>query len=383
LIKSISVLGSTGSIGTQTLDVAKKLNISVKGISANQDIDTLEQQIYEFNPELCVVKNQEKALELAKRLQGKKIKCEIESGLEGLKMLAAMEGTDTCVVAIVGIAGLIPTLEAINSGKNIALANKETLVTAGGIVMEAARKNNVNIFPIDSEHSAIFQCLQGNRKEDVSRIILTASGGPFFGKTRDDLENVTVEQALNHPTWKMGNKITIDSATLMNKGLEVIEAHWLFDLDADRIDVVVHPQSVIHSMVEYVDGSIMAQLGTPDMRIPIALSLTFPERHQFNFSKLDLLKVSNLSFYQPDMNTFKCLRLAYDALEAGGTMPAVLNGANEACVNLFIRGIIGFNQIGDLVEEVMQKHKVMPLDLDNIINADMWSREYIGGINKL
>lgn len=383
MIKSISVLGSTGSIGTQTLDVAKKLNISVKGISANQDIDTLEQQIYEFNPELCVVKNQEKALELAKRLQGKKIKCEIESGLEGLKMLAAMEGTDTCVVAIVGIAGLIPTLEAINSGKNIALANKETLVTAGGIVMEAARKNNVNIFPIDSEHSAIFQCLQGNRKEDVSRIILTASGGPFFGKTRDDLENVTVEQALNHPTWKMGNKITIDSATLMNKGLEVIEAHWLFDLDADRIDVVVHPQSVIHSMVEYVDGSIMAQLGTPDMRIPIALSLTFPERHQFNFSKLDLLKVSNLSFYQPDMNTFKCLRLAYDALEAGGTMPAVLNGANEACVNLFIRGIIGFNQIGDLVEEVMQKHKVMPLDLDNIINADMWSREYIGGINKL
>jgi len=303
----------------------------------------------------------------------------VESGPEGLKMLAAMEGTEMCVVAIVGIAGLIPTLEAIKAGKNIALANKETLVTGGALVMEAARKNNVTIFPVDSEHSAIFQCLQGNRREDVKKIILTASGGPFFGKSRAELEQVTVDQALAHPTWKMGNKITIDSATLMNKGLEVIEAHWLFDMDASQIEVVIHPQSVVHSMVEYNDGSVIAQLGSPDMRIPIALALTYPARHELGFSRLDLIKMSQLSFYQPDINTFKCLRLAYDALKTGGTMPTVMNGANETCVSMFLRGIIGFNQIADLVEEAMLRHMVRPLSLDCIMEADSWAREYVGG----
>jgi 1-deoxy-D-xylulose-5-phosphate reductoisomerase len=374
--KKISILGSTGSIGIQTIDVAKNLNIEVVGLTANSNIDLLEKQAKELNPKIVSIGDINLEDELKNRLSGYSIK--VVSGIEGLNMVASIDETDTVVTSIVGIAGLIPTLEAIRSKKNIALANKETLVTAGSLVMEEARKNNVNIFPIDSEHSAIYQCLLGNKKKDINRIILTASGGPFRGKTIKDLEKVNVESALKHPNWSMGNKITIDSATLMNKGLEVIEAKWLFDVDVDLIDVVIHPQSMIHSMVEYKDGSIIAQMGTPDMRIPIQYSLTYPDRFENNFPKLDLLKMKDLTFEKPDRKVFPSLDIAISAVKIGGTMPVVMNAANEEAVSLFLREKIEFIDIPKIISNVMDRHEVKknPI-ISDIIECDLWARESV------
>ena len=378
MAKSISVLGSTGSIGVQTLEVARNLGIRICALTANSNIDLLEIQAREFKPQLVSVGEPLLASELKHRLEGCGI--DVFSGPEGMKAAAVINEADTVVTSVVGIAGLIPTMEAIRSGKNIALANKETLVTAGSIVMSEAAAHGVTIFPVDSEHSAIYQCLAGNRTQDVEKLILTASGGPFRGKSREELENVTVSQALKHPNWSMGSKITIDSATLMNKGLEVIEARWLFGFTPDRIKVTVHPQSIIHSMVEYTDGSVIAQLGSPDMRIPIQLSLTWPERAANNFSRLDLLKCGSLTFEEPDMDTFRCLSLAFEALKAGGTMPAVMNGANEVAVELFLKEKIGFCDIPKLIEKTMQAHCVNTKpDLDDIIEVDKWARKMVGG----
>ena len=379
MAKNIAILGSTGSIGVQTLDVAKNLGIRVSGLSANSNIDLLEKQAREFKPLVVSAGDAGLARELDKRLRGLGI--EVMYGVEGLKSIASLDEADTVVTSIVGTAGLIPTLKAIEKGKDIALANKETLVTAGAFVMFEAARRNVRIFPVDSEHSAVFQCLRGNRHSDVTAIILTASGGPFRGWKPEELEGVKVAQALKHPNWKMGSKITIDSATLMNKGLEVIEARWLFDVEAERIKVVVHPQSIIHSMVEYVDGSVMAQLGSPDMRIPIQLALTWPERAENCFPRLDVLKCGSLTFEEPDKNAFPCLGLAYEALKAGGTMPSAMNAANEAAVSLFLEEKIGFNDIPRIIEKVMYKHIVNTKPgLDDIIEVDRWARTTAGGI---
>jgi 1-deoxy-D-xylulose-5-phosphate reductoisomerase len=297
------------------------------------------------------------------------------SGREGMIQAAVLEEVDTVVTSVVGTVGLLPTVEAIRKGKDIALANKETLVTAGAIVMAEAQKHNVRILPVDSEHSAIYQCLSGNRASSVDRIILTASGGPFRGRKREDLREVTLEQALKHPNWSMGSKITIDSATLMNKGLEVIEAKWLFGLANEQIHVIVHPQSIIHSMVEYVDGSVIAQLGSPDMRLPIQFALTWPKRVSNPFSRLDLLKASSLTFEKPDFEAFPCLRLAFEALQAGGTLPAVMNAANEIAVGAFLNRKIGFLEIADIIESVMAKHSVnIQPCLHDIIEVDAWAR---------
>jgi 1-deoxy-D-xylulose-5-phosphate reductoisomerase len=378
MTRNIAILGSTGSIGVQTLDVAKNLGIRASGLSANSNIDLLEQQAREFRPLAISVGGEALAAELKKRIRGLDI--EVLYGVEGLKTIASIGEAETVVTSIVGIAGLIPTLEAIRKGKHIALANKETLVTAGHLVMAEAKKYNVRIFPVDSEHSAVYQSLNGNRREDVASLILTASGGPFRGWKREELAAVKLAQALNHPNWKMGRKITIDSATLMNKGLEVIEARWLFDMEPDRIKVVLHPQSIIHSMVEYVDGTVMAQLGSPDMRIPIQLALTWPERKANSFPKLDLLKCGSLTFEEPDTQAFPCLKLAFEALKAGGTMPTVLNAANEAAVGLFLEEKIAFTDIAWIIEGVMHKHIVntKPV-LDDIIEVDKWARSLAGG----
>lgn len=376
MVNNISILGSTGSIGVQTLDVARNLNIKVRALSSNTNIDLLEKQAREFKPHMVAVRDVESAKILKERL----LDCNIEvlSGIEGLKRVASLETVDMVVVSIVGIAGLIPTMEAIENKKNIALANKETLVTAGSIVMAKAIENGVNILPIDSEHSAIFQCLMGNNIKDVSKLILTASGGPFRNKAKTELENVTVEEALKHPNWDMGSKITIDSATLMNKGLEVIEAKWLFNLPEDKIEVLVHPQSIIHSMVEYCDGSVMAQLGSPDMRMPIQFALTYPGRKPNNFTKLDLLKNNSLTFELPDKKKFPCLKLAYESIKTGGTMPAVMNAANEEVVSLFIDKRLKFTQIPRIIENVMERHTIRySPSLEEIIEVDLWAREAV------
>lgn len=372
--RRISILGSTGSIGTQTLDVARNLGTEVLGLSANSSIELLEKQIREFQPRAVSVGNEELAQNLTKRIHGMDV--DIYYGLEGLKKIASMEEVDTVVTSVVGVAGLIPTMEAIGKGKNIALANKETLVAGGQIVMAEAQKQGVEILPVDSEHSAIFQSLMGNNKKNVSKILLTASGGPFRGMKKEELKSVTLEQALKHPNWSMGSKITIDSATMMNKGLEVIEAKWLFGMEAEQIEVLVHPQSIIHSAVEYIDGSVIAQLGSPDMRIPIQFALTYPERNTNSFSKLDFFKTPNLTFEKPDYEAFPCLRLAFEALRIGGTMPVVLNAANEIAVSLFQGRKIGFLDIPRIIEAVMGRHTVniMP-SLDDIIEVDNWARE--------
>jgi len=379
MARNISIIGSTGSIGVQTLEAAENLGIRVSALTAFKNIDLLEKQARKFRPSLVSVGDASAAKELENRLKG--LGTEVCHGADGMKAAASISEADTVVVSVVGIAGLIPTLEAIRNGKNIALANKETLVTAGEIVMAEAASHNVCIFPVDSEHSAIYQCLAANRTQDVERLIITASGGPFRGMKSSELKNVSAAQALKHPNWNMGSKITIDSATLMNKGLEVIEARWLFGFTPDKISVVVHPQSIVHSMVEFVDGSVMAQLGPPDMRIPIQLALTWPKRASNSFSRLDLLKNNSLTFEEPDMDTFVCLRLAYDALKAGGTMPAAMNGANEAAVALFLKGEIGFCDIPWLIEKTMNSHIVntMP-SLDDIIEVDKWARQMVGGL---
>ncbi len=373
MAKVISIIGSTGSIGVQTLDVARNLGIKVAGLSANSNIDLLEEQVRAFLPQVVSVGTKQLAKTLEERL--KDLNIEIFYGNEGMNRVVELQQVDTVVTSVVGIAGLLPTMHAIKHKKNIALANKETLVTAGSIVMQAARENDVVIYPVDSEHSAIYQCLMGNTLKEVEKLIITASGGPFRGKTLEQLKDIKPEQALKHPNWSMGSKITIDSATLMNKGLEVIEAKWLFDMPLDRIQVLVHPQSIIHSMVEYVDGSVMAQLGSPDMRIPIQLALTYPERYSNNFSKLDLLKCGMLSFEEPDTKTFRCLQYAFDALKVGGTMPAAMNAANEIAVAAFLEGKLSFLGIAQTIEAVMNKHNTNTLPgLDDIIEVDEWAR---------
>ena len=375
--KKIAILGATGSIGTQTLDVARKdKNLSVVGLSAHSNIDLLEEQIKEFKPRVVCVMLEDKAAALQERLIDAGMDTKVTTGLEGLVEIATLEEADIIVTAVVGMIGLLPTIKAIEAKKTIALANKETLVTAGELVMKLAKENGVEILPVDSEHSAIFQCLRGNKHEEVEQIILTASGGPFREYTKEQLENVTVEEALNHPNWKMGSKITIDSATLMNKGLEVIEAKYLFDVLPEQIDVVVHKESIVHSMVEYVDGSTIAQLGMPDMRHPIGYALYYPDRtHLECIPKLRLAEIKSLSFEAPKKDVFPCLQYAYDALEIGGTMPAVLNAANEVVVEAFLNGKITFTEIPKIIHTVMEEHIcISSPTLEQILESDAWAR---------
>ncbi|NLY42498.1 MAG: 1-deoxy-D-xylulose-5-phosphate reductoisomerase [Clostridiaceae bacterium] len=378
MIKNISILGSTGSIGTQSLEVIEGLgNIKVWALSANTRIDLLEQQIRKFKPVVAAVMDEEKAQDLKYRIRDTGTR--VVAGQEGLVEAATLPQIDMVLTSVVGIAGLVPTLEAIRAKKNIALANKETLVTAGEMIIKEAKEKGVNIIPVDSEHSAIFQCLQQKGAAcAVKKLIITASGGPFLGKKINELENVTPEQALRHPKWNMGSKISIDSATLMNKGLEVIEAKWLFDVDIEKIQVLIHPQSIIHSMVEFVDHSILAQLGVPDMKIPIQYALTYPERMPSNSESLDFIKNNTLSFIEPDMDTFICLRLAYEAAVQGGTMPVVLNAANEVAVQLFLERKIRFVQIAEIIEEVMGRHDtLLSPSLEDILYSDSWARETV------
>ncbi len=376
-MKKICILGSTGSIGTQTLQVVQNLSdIQVVGLSVQQNIDLLEKQIVQFSPKKVAVMDEKKALELRKRIQGMEV--EVLSGLEGLIELAQMDEADLVVTAVVGMIGIRPTLAAIEAKKDIALANKETLVTAGELVIKAAKQNNVQIYPVDSEHSAIFQCLQGNDSNNISKLLLTASGGPFRGKTKEELQYVTKEQALQHPNWSMGAKITIDSATMMNKGLEVIEAKWLFGVTLQQIQVLIHPQSVIHSMVEFKDGSIIAQLGEPDMRVPIQYALTYPQRRSNSYPKLNFFQRDTLTFEEPDGDTFSCLSLAYKALEIGGTMPTVLNAANEIAVAKFLDGKLSFLEIPAYIHEAMAKHNtVKNPSLEDILYTEQWTYEYL------
>lgn len=375
-MRKISILGSTGSIGTQTLEVVENLEtIKVAAITGNSNIKLLEEQARKFQPELVAVMDENNAKTLKERLADTNIR--VVSGMDGLVEAATYPDVDTVVTSVVGNVGLKPTFEAIRAGKNIALANKETLVSAGQLVMDLAKKHQVHIYPVDSEHSAIFQSLQGNAGNKIERILLTASGGPFRGKKREELLQVTAADALKHPNWSMGSKITIDSATLMNKGLEVMEAKWLFGVEVDQIEVLVHPQSIIHSAVEYEDGAIMAQLGEPDMRVPIQYALTYPKRVKNPFPRIDFAKRSNLTFEKPDMETFRCLSLAYRALKTGGTLPAVLNGANEVAVARFLKGDITFLQIPALIEQTMDAYTVKyEYTLEDLLEADAWAKDY-------
>mgnify|MGYP001304151293 CR=1 FL=1 len=388
-MKKISLLGSTGSIGTSTLDVIKKNpdRFEVMALSAGRNVELLKKQIECFKPPVAAVIDSDHASRLKDEL-GKWSKTKILWGVEGYEEIASLANVDMVVSAIVGAAGLIPTVTAVEAGKDVALANKETMVMAGPIVVEKAASRNVKILPVDSEHSAIFQSLVGHNKGDVRRIILTASGGPFRETPKERLKAVTLKDALNHPTWEMGKKITIDSATMMNKALEIIEARWLFDLNASQIDVVIHPQSIVHSMVEYKDGSVIAQLGVPDMRIPIAYALSYPERSGAGVTFLDLCKERTLEFYPPDGDKFPALRLAYRAVEEGGTVPVVLNASNEVAVDAFINGRIGFTDIARVVEETVHFHKPREQKtISDIMEVDQWGRntaeEIIGRIDEL
>ena len=375
-MKNISILGSTGSIGTQALKIIKENpeKYRVCALSCRSNTELLARQIEEFHPEYAVVFDQRDAERMAVSFAGSGTT--FLYGKEGLVKIASDIDCDIVLNALVGMSGLEPTYNAVLQKKTVALANKETLVAGGALVMETAEKTGAVILPVDSEHSAIFQCLEGYDKSQAERIILTASGGPFRGKKAEELKTVTLAQALNHPRWKMGNKITIDSATLMNKGFEVIEARWLFDMAPQQIDVVVHPESIIHSMVEYCDGAVMAQLGLPDMAIPISLALEYPKRLSNRLERLDLKTVGALTFEAPDMETFRCLRFAYDALKAGDTYCAALNAANEAAVAAFLEGKIAFCAIQDCLDEVLQRHRPSKgADLDEIIRVDAWARE--------
>lgn len=357
-MKNIVVLGSTGSIGTQTLDIVRwNDDLNVTALAAGSNITLLKEQIEEFSPKIVCVWDNQKAEELKSMLVDSSV--EVLSGMEGLVACATEEEASIVVTAIVGMIGIVPTIEAIKAGKHIALANKETLVTAGHIIMPLAKENNVSILPVDSEHSAIFQCLNGENRKEISRIILTASGGPFRGKKRHELKEIQVEDALKHPNWEMGRKITIDSSTMVNKGLEVIEAKWLFDVDFDQIEVVVQPQSVIHSMVEFKDGGVMAQLGTPDMRLPIQYALFYPERRELPGKRLNFYELAGLTLEEPDMETFTGLKLAYKAGKMGGSMPTVYNAANEKAVALFLDRKIGYLDIVGLIEQAMDSHKII------------------------
>ncbi len=374
-MKSISILGSTGSIGKQTLEVIEVLeeDFKVLALTANSSIDLLAAQVKKFHPEYVVLMNESLVSELKYKLSNTNVK--ILTGMEGLIEVVTLAELDLVVNAVVGAVGVQPTLAAIKAKKDIALANKETLVTAGEIVMREVARHGVKILPIDSEHNAIFQALEGQERSELKKIILTASGGPFRDTSLDKLATVSVNEALDHPNWDMGGKITIDSATLMNKGLEVIEAKWLFDLDYNQIDVVVHPQSIIHSLVEYQDTSILAELGLPDMKVPIQYALTYPHRQANQLESLDLAKVGELSFEEPRKDAFPCLEYAYEAGKRGGTMPAVLNAANEVAVHKFLNNKIKFLDISKLIERVMSKHQVVNNpQLEDILEADAWAR---------
>lgn len=378
-MKKIAILGSTGSIGTQTLDVVdKNKDLQVVGIAAGSNIEMLEAQIRRYHPRLAAVGCEEKALELRQRAAD--TDCRIVGGMDGLLELAAMEESEILVTAIVGMIGIRPTIEGIRAGKDIALANKETLVTAGHIIMPLAKEYGVRILPVDSEHSAIFQALNGEEPSAIHKLLITASGGPFRGKKREELTDIRVEDALKHPNWAMGQKITIDSATLVNKGLEVMEAKWLFDMDLSRIQVVVQPQSVIHSMIEFVDGGIMAQLGTPDMRLPIQYALYGGKRRFLDGERLDFAKLASITFEEPDMETFKGLPLAMKASRLGGSVPTVFNAANEKAVELFLKRRIGFLDIYSIIEETMERHKkIENPDVDDILGIEKETYQWIEG----
>jgi len=372
-MKNISILGSTGSIGTQTLDIIKN-NINefkIVGLTTNTNVELLKKQIDDFNPEAVAVMDSEKA-----DLLKKDVDVNVYSGMDGIIKIATLNEVDTVVNSLVGSIGVKPTIEAIKTKKNIALANKETLVTAGSVVMEEVKKNDVNLMPIDSEHSAIFQCINGEEIKDISKITITASGGPFRNYTKEQFGKVTVEDALKHPTWKMGNKITIDSATLMNKGFEIIETHWLYGTSYENIDVVVHPQSIIHSLVEFKDNSVIAQLGNPDMKLPIQYALSYPNRMNLNTKKLNLTEIKNLSFEKPNFELFPCLQYAYDAGKKGGTMPCVLNAANEIAVQSFLENKIKFLDIPRFIKTMMEKHNIINNpSLNEILETDQKIKE--------
>ncbi len=375
-LKTISILGSTGSIGTQALEIAKKHNIRVIGVAAKSNVDLLIKQAKEFECRYVCIYDEDKLDTLKAAFEGTDVK--IYSGMNGLCMMAVLKEADIILNSVVGMVGLQPTLFAIEAGKDIALANKETLVAGGQIVTEAAKRKGVTIYPVDSEHSAIFQCLQGNDRKQLSKIILTASGGPFYKKTKDELREVSIDQALNHPNWAMGKKITIDSATLMNKGLEFIEAIWLFDLKPEQIEIIVQRESVIHSAVEYNDHSVIAQMGVPDMKIPIQYALLYPERVDCPTKPLSLADYGTLSFDKPDFDTFDCLSACIKAITMGGAMPAMVNGANEEAVAQFLAGNISFLSIGELVMSVTNEMENCPINnLDDVLRVDKAAREFV------
>lgn len=372
-MKKIAILGSTGSIGTQTLDVVREHSdeLQVVALAAGSNKERLKEQIKEFHPKLVSLSDEKKAQELKEELAGEQV--EVVCGMEGLIEVAGADSADVVVTAVVGMMGILPTMEAIKKGKDIALANKETLVTAGHLIIPIAKEYGVSILPVDSEHSAIFQSLQGEPKAALDKILLTASGGPFRGKSAEFLETVTLEDALNHPNWSMGPKITIDSSTMVNKGLEVMEAKWLFGVDYSQIEVVIQPQSIIHSMVQYVDGAIIAQLGTPDMRVPIEYALFYPERRSLSGDRLDFSKLSQITFEKPDYKVFRGLSLAIEAGKTGGTMPTVFNAANERAVAKFLKGEIKYTDIVRSIEKCMDAHKVSAHpDLEEILATEQW-----------
>lgn len=372
-MKKIAILGSTGSIGTQTLDVVRAHSdeLEVVALAAGSNKERLKEQIREFHPELVSLSDEKKAQGLKEELAGEAV--EVVCGMDGLIEVAGIDSADVVVTAVVGMMGILPTMEAIRKGKDIALANKETLVTAGHLIIPMAREYGVSILPVDSEHSAIFQCLQGEPKKALDKILLTASGGPFRGKSAEFLETVTLEDALNHPNWSMGPKITIDSSTMVNKGLEVMEAKWLFGVDYSQIEVVIQPQSIIHSMVQYIDGAVIAQLGTPDMRVPIEYALFYPERRSLPGDRLDFSKLSQITFEKPDYKVFRGLSLAIEAGKTGGTMPTVFNAANERAVAKFLKGEIKYTDIVRSIEKCMDAHKVSAHpDLEEILATEQW-----------
>ena len=378
-MKKIAILGSTGSIGTQTLEVARNNgDLEITALAAGSNIDLLERQIREFRPPLAAVWTEEKAKEL--RIRTADLDVKIVSGMEGLLEVAAQPESEILVTAIVGMIGIRPTIAAMKAGKDIALANKETLVTAGHIIMPLAKEKGVRILPVDSEHSAIFQCLNGENRVQLKKILLTASGGPFRGKKKEELKNVQVEDALKHPNWHMGRKITIDSATLVNKGLEMMEARWLFGVEPDNIQIVVQPKSIIHSMVEFVDGAVIAQLGTPDMKLPIQYALYYPERRYLPGDRLDFWTLGQITFKKPDMENFPGLRLAFDAAAAGGSLPTVYNAANERAVAMFLEKKIGFLEIPEIIQSCMEAHRVIPdPTVEQILETEEETYEMIKG----
>ena len=374
--KNVSILGSTGSIGTQALEVCEKMGFNIVGLAAHSSVELLSEQVRKFKPAYVCIYNEDKYTDLKERLADMNV--EVLCGMDGLCRIASLQENDIVLNSVVGMVGLLPTLTAINAHKDVALANKETLVAGGKLVMSNAAEMGVNIYPVDSEHSAIFQSLQGNKRSQLSKIILTASGGPFFGYSYDQLRSVTKADALKHPNWDMGNKITIDSATLMNKGLEFIEAKWLFDLEPDQIEIVVHRQSVIHSAVEYNDYAVIAQLGVPDMKIPIQYALTYPDRYECPTKRLSLTDYGTLTFAKPDYGTFKCLNAAIEAITRGGAYPCLVNSANEEAVRAFLNDEISFIQIGEIVSSVLDKFEQSDINCyDDVMKADKRAREYV------